>query len=79
MSARPGTGPEAGLCAGCRHGRRQESARGSRFWRCGRAERDPRFSRYPALPVRACGGFEASPGPAGGAREGAEDSGDPSA
>lgn len=48
-----------GLCAGCRHARVQTTARGSRFWRCARAETDPRFARYPRLPVRACEGFEA--------------------
>lgn len=53
-----------GLCAGCRHARIQESARGSRFWRCLRAQEDPRFARYPRLPVLACPGFE----PAGAAQ-----------
>jgi hypothetical protein len=32
--------------------------RGSTFYRCGRADTDPRFPRYPALPVRACIGYE---------------------
>ena len=50
--------PEVGLCADCRHARVQETTRGSRFWRCLRAESDPRFRRYPALPVRICPGFE---------------------
>jgi hypothetical protein len=50
--------PRAGLCAGCRHGIRQASVRGSVFWRCALAERDPRFVRYPPLPVLACDGFE---------------------
>ena len=50
-----------GLCAECRHARRQETARGSVFWRCGRAETDPRFMRYPPLPVTACPGFERGP------------------
>jgi len=47
-----------GLCADCRHARRQETARGSVFWRCGRAEEDARFVRYPPLPVTACAGYE---------------------
>jgi hypothetical protein len=47
-----------GLCADCHHARVQESARGSRFWRCGRAETDPRFAKYPPLPVRDCPGYE---------------------
>jgi hypothetical protein len=49
---------DVGLCATCRHGRVQETARGSRFWRCLRAETDPRFTRYPRLPVRECPGYE---------------------
>ena len=48
-----------GLCARCRHARVQTTARGSTFWRCTRAETDPRFMRYPVLPVRVCPGFEA--------------------
>ena len=51
---------DVGLCADCRHARVQETARGSRFWRCLRAESDERFLRYPALPVRVCVGHEAS-------------------
>jgi hypothetical protein len=47
-----------GLCAGCRHARVQQTARGSGFWRCLRAGTDARFPRYPALPVRACPGHE---------------------
>jgi hypothetical protein len=47
-----------GLCARCRHARTQTTKRDSTFWRCLRAETDPRFVRYPALPVRECSGFE---------------------
>jgi hypothetical protein len=47
-----------GLCADCRHAAVQRNARGSSFWRCRRAEDDPRFLRYPRLPVRECPGFE---------------------
>jgi hypothetical protein len=50
--------PDVGLCAACRHARVVETARGSRFWRCARAERDPHYVRYPPLPVRACRGHE---------------------
>ena len=39
---------------------RRTTARGSTFWRCLRADDDPRFVRYPALPVRECPGFEAT-------------------
>jgi hypothetical protein len=47
-----------GLCADCRHARPQETRRGSVFWRCRLAETDPRFVRYPPLPVTACPGHE---------------------
>lgn len=33
---------------------------GATFFRCTRADADPRFVRYPPLPVRACAGFEVS-------------------
>jgi hypothetical protein len=46
-----------GLCARCVHARPATSARGSTFWRCGRAETDPRFVKYPRLPVVTCSGF----------------------
>jgi hypothetical protein len=32
--------------------------RGSVFYRCARADNDPRFVRYPPLPVLACAGYE---------------------
>jgi hypothetical protein len=50
--------PQAGLCARCAQARVQRSARGSAFWRCLRADRDPAFQRYPPLPVLRCPGFE---------------------
>jgi len=46
----------AGLCETCEHLRLLASRR-SVFVRCGLAEMDPRFPRYPALPVRVCGGY----------------------
>jgi hypothetical protein len=41
--------------------------RGSTFFRCGRADTDPTFPRYPPLPVRECRGYDdrASPGETG--------------
>ena len=47
-----------GLCARCAFASTLASAKGSRFWRCRRADSDPRFPRYPALPVLRCPGFE---------------------
>jgi len=52
-------GSPVGLCATCRHARRVESARGSCFWLCARNADDPRFAKYPRLPVLQCAGFEA--------------------
>jgi hypothetical protein len=48
----------AGLCDTCRHVRVITSDRGSRFIMCELAKTDPRFRRYPALPVLACQGYE---------------------
>ena len=47
----------AGLCASCEHLRVLASRR-SVFVRCGLADSDPRFPRYPALPVTACAGYQ---------------------
>ena len=46
-----------GLCATCEHLRIAASAR-SVFARCGLAETDPRFPRYPPLPVMASLGYK---------------------
>jgi hypothetical protein len=51
-----------GLCAACVHARPIVSAKGSTFWLCGLSAIDPRFVRYPRLPVLACAGFAATPG-----------------
>ncbi|MEE8507732.1 MAG: hypothetical protein V3T07_01595 [Myxococcota bacterium] len=51
---------EVGLCYECRFARRTPSAKGGFFWRCGRSESDPRYLRYPPLPVEHCAGFEPS-------------------
>ncbi len=48
----------AGLCGMCRHVRVITSDRGSRFIMCELSKTDPRFRRYPALPVVACEGYE---------------------
>lgn len=47
-----------GLCFTCRWMRTVTSRRGSTFYRCLRADSDPRFVRYPPLPVRECPGYE---------------------
>ena len=60
----PETSPDArawGLCATCIHHVVITSDRGSRFVQCGLARRDPRFPKYPVVPVRGCGGYAAAP------------------
>jgi hypothetical protein len=52
------TNQKVGLCADCRHARRIESDRGSVFFLCERALTDPRFQKYPRLPLLTCEGYE---------------------
>ncbi len=47
---------DPGLCARCRHASVARSRR-SAFLRCGLAEVDARFPRYPRLPVVECAGY----------------------
>jgi len=47
-----------GLCGSCVHARIVETARGSRFLLCDLSRTDPRFPRYPNLPVLRCAGYE---------------------
>ena len=51
----------AGLCAQCAHALVIRNDRGSRFYLCRLAASDPRFAKYPPLPVRRCSGFVPSP------------------
>jgi hypothetical protein len=46
------------LCLSCLHARRVESARGSQFLMCERSKMDPRYPKYPRLPVTTCAGYE---------------------
>jgi hypothetical protein len=50
-----------GLCAKCVHIKVVSSARGSEFYLCERAKSDPRYTKYPRLPVLRCPGFEPQP------------------
>jgi hypothetical protein len=50
-----------GLCATCEHLLLLASPR-SVFVRCGLADTDPAFVRYPPLPVRACPGYRPGSG-----------------
>jgi hypothetical protein len=51
------SGPNPGLCQSCLHARRIESDRGSVFFQCKLAFTDPRFAKYPRLPVIVCEGY----------------------
>ncbi len=51
---------DAGLCSDCEHARRVTSARGSVFFLCAMHDRDPRFAKYPRLPVLRCSGYRKS-------------------
>ena len=46
-----------GLCRTCRYARRVAGAR-TTFYLCERSFTDPRFRKYPPLPVIRCVGFE---------------------
>ena len=55
------TAAERGLCATCVHARRVTSARGSTFVLCALSATDPRFPKYPRLPVVRCAGYAEAP------------------
>jgi hypothetical protein len=46
-----------GLCTTCTHARRIESERGSEFWLCQLSATNPRFPKYPRLPILTCPGY----------------------
>lgn len=56
---------QRGLCEGCRHSRVVASAKGRTYLLCERSFSDPEFSKYPAIPVTQCAGFEQKVGPLG--------------
>ncbi len=57
MRPPPKKDAEVGLCARCHHARVLESQR-SHFFLCELSRKDPRFAKYPPLPVRQCAGFQ---------------------
>lgn len=61
VSVPPGEAERVGICFACVHARRVVSDRGSRFYRCGLADVDAGFCRYPRLPVRSCRGYLPDP------------------
>jgi hypothetical protein len=46
-----------GLCASCINVRVIENRHGSRFFLCELSKTDPRFPKYPPLPVLRCAGY----------------------
>jgi hypothetical protein len=48
----------AGLCADCVYARSVKSHRESVFLLCELSTRDPKFPKYPRLPVVSCPGYE---------------------
>ena len=61
--------PGAGLCSRCMLARAVTGARGSTFILCALADTDPRFVKYPRLPVHACAGYARKPGTTAGPGE----------
>jgi hypothetical protein len=59
-----------GLCEHCRWVRLVATRRGSTFYRCGLAETDARYAKYPVLPVLSCPGYETGPAEEAGAGTG---------
>jgi len=57
VGARGGSNAHVGLCFTCRHARRVPTTRAT-YWLCERAATDPRFEKYPRLPVLTCPGYE---------------------
>ena len=52
----------AGLCADCIHARVIDSERRTRFYLCDLSKTDPKFAKYPRLPVLKCTGYERKTG-----------------
>ena len=52
------TRPPAGLCDSCRHQKVIRTGRGSEFSMCLRSKDDPRYDKYPRVPVGRCPGYE---------------------
>ena len=56
MDARP-YAPPVGLCESCANVKVVETRKGSRFYLCQLSEVDPRFPKYPRIPVLHCIGY----------------------
>ncbi len=58
MSQIPSESERVGLCFSCQHVRLVRTDRGSIFYQCQRSVTDPKYSKYPRLPVLQCRGYE---------------------
>jgi hypothetical protein len=47
-----------GLCADCLHAHQIRSDKDSMFLQCRLSFTDPRFKKYPRLPILQCSGYE---------------------
>ncbi|HEY7187873.1 MAG TPA: hypothetical protein VH436_15055 [Vicinamibacterales bacterium] len=56
---------DVGLCRTCANVQVITSARQSTFYLCRLSATDPRFPKYPPLPVRACDGYVKADSPPG--------------
>ena len=61
FGARPLSAIDAGLCDTCKHQKLVSNTRGSVFSMCLRSKTDPRYPKYPRLPVRECRGYVSAP------------------
>ena len=61
MTTRARGGTPAGLCGTCLYCRKTGNRSGSVFLLCERSREEPRFPRYPALPVLRCEGYPRGP------------------
>jgi hypothetical protein len=57
MNDSGGSRQDAGLCSGCAHVQVITTDRGSQFYLCLLSRVDPRFPKYPRLPVLQCAGY----------------------
>jgi hypothetical protein len=51
---------DPGLCGNCLHSRTIKSDRGAAFLQCQLSFTNPRFAKYPRLPVLSCSGYAKS-------------------
>jgi hypothetical protein len=61
--------PPGGLCDTCLHCKTIRSPRGSVFRLCLLHDTDPRFAKYPRVPVIQCPGYDKRPHEQGPARD----------